>query len=120
MGSLRVGCFFDRETFWVLLLSYFCLTKVPGRTFVLNLSKFVTFEAAPLVSTPFVRNYIILYYIKLYYIIGMLYLVCYSYQGQREDQLLLDDVLQRYVHRVRPPHRPSGLRHKNDPEADLP
>ena len=27
-----------------------------GRTFFPNLSKFITFEAAPLVSTPFVRN----------------------------------------------------------------
>ena len=30
--------------------------KVPGRTFFLNLSKFITFAAAPLVLTPFVRS----------------------------------------------------------------
>ena len=34
----------------------FILPKVPGRTFFPNLSKCITFAAAPLVLTPFVRN----------------------------------------------------------------
>ena len=46
--------FFDRGTFWILPLTYFYL--LPGRTFFLNLSKYITIAAAPLVSTPFVRN----------------------------------------------------------------
>ena len=48
--------FFDRGTFWVLPLTYFYIPKVPGRTFLPNLSKFITFAAAPLALTPFVRN----------------------------------------------------------------
>ena len=49
--------FFDRGTFWVLPLTYLLiLPKVPGRTFLPNLSKFMTSAAAPLVSTPFVRS----------------------------------------------------------------
>ena len=48
---------FDRGTFWVLPLTYFYLPKkVPGRTFFPNLSKYITFAAAPSVLTPFVRN----------------------------------------------------------------
>ena len=31
-------------------------TLVPGRTFFQNLSQFITFAAAPLVLTPFVRS----------------------------------------------------------------
>ena len=34
----------------------FISLKVPGRTFFSNPSKFITFAAAPLVLTPFVRN----------------------------------------------------------------
>ena len=47
---------FDRGTFWVLTLTYFYLPKVPGRTSFPNLSKLITFAAAPLVLTPFVRD----------------------------------------------------------------
>ena len=50
---------FDRETFWVLPLTYFYMfifPKVPGHTFFPNLSKIITFAAAQLVLTPFVRN----------------------------------------------------------------
>ena len=35
---------------------YFIYQKVPGRAFFPNLSTFITFAAAPLVLTPFVRN----------------------------------------------------------------
>ena len=46
---------FDRGTFGVLYL--FIFPKVPGCTlFPQNVSKFITFVAAPLVLTPFVRN----------------------------------------------------------------
>ena len=48
---------FDRGTFWVLPLTCFYLsTKVPGHTFFPNRSKIITFAAAPLGLTPFVRN----------------------------------------------------------------
>ena len=47
---------FGRGTFWVLPFTYFIFPKVPGRTFFPNPSKVITFAAAPLVSTPFVRN----------------------------------------------------------------
>ena len=45
-------------TFWVLPLTYLTIIfpKVPGRTFFPNLSKLITFAAAPLMLTPFVRN----------------------------------------------------------------
>ena len=48
--------FCDRGTFGVLPLTYLIFTKVSGRTFFPNLSKGITFAAAPLVLTPFVRN----------------------------------------------------------------
>ena len=48
---------FEGGTFWVLPLTYFCLPqKVPGCTFFPNLSKFITFAAAPLAWTSFVRK----------------------------------------------------------------
>ena len=57
MGSLQISMWFDRGTFWVLPLTYFCLPK-GARTYLFfhNLSKLMTFAAAPLVLTPFVRN----------------------------------------------------------------
>ena len=49
--------FLTEGPFWVLLLAFlFAFPKVPGRTFLHNLSTFVTFAAAPLVLTPFVSN----------------------------------------------------------------
>ena len=48
--------FFDRGTFWVLPLTYFYLPQSARANFFTDLSKFMTFAAAPLVSTPFVRN----------------------------------------------------------------
>ena len=53
MGSLRLIFFFDRGTFWVLPLTCFYPPK-SDRAY--HLSKFITFAAAPLVLTPFVRN----------------------------------------------------------------
>ena len=47
---------FDGGTFWVLPLSYFYLPKSARAYFFPNLSKFITFAAAPLVLSPFVRN----------------------------------------------------------------
>ena len=47
----------DRGTFGGLPSTYFYITpRVPGRTSFPNLSKSITFAAAPLVLTPFVRN----------------------------------------------------------------
>ena len=37
----------------------FIFQKVPGRTFFPNLTKFITFTAAPLVLTPFVHNQVL-------------------------------------------------------------
>ena len=48
--------FFDRGTFWVFPLAYFDLPKSARASFFPNLSKLITFAAAPLVLTPFVRN----------------------------------------------------------------
>ena len=48
--------FFDRGAFWAALFTYFCLPKVPRRTSFLNLSTFITFAAAPVALSPFVRN----------------------------------------------------------------
>ena len=48
--------FFDRGTFRVLRLTYFYLPKSARAHLFPNLSKFITFAAAPLVLTPFVRN----------------------------------------------------------------
>ena len=48
---------FDRGTFRVLPLTYFYLPKSASAYLFPNLSKLITFfAAAPLVSTPFVRN----------------------------------------------------------------
>ena len=59
MGSLRISCFLTEGLFGLLPLAYFYLPKVPGRTFFPNLSKFITFAAAPLVLTTFVRNQVL-------------------------------------------------------------
>ena len=49
--------YLDRGTFGVFPLTYFDLPKSAGAyLFVHNLSKIITFAAAPLVLTPFVRN----------------------------------------------------------------
>ena len=56
MGSLQTSCFFDRGTFGVLPLTYLCFPKSAQGTFFPNMSKLITFAAAPLVLTPFVRN----------------------------------------------------------------
>ena len=49
--------FFDGGTFWVLPLTYFYLPKSARAYLFPNLSnKSITFAAAPLVLTPFVRN----------------------------------------------------------------
>ena len=57
VGSLQMSnvIFFDRGTFWVLPLTYFIFSKVPGRTFFPNLSNFTTFAAAPLISVDPIR-----------------------------------------------------------------
>ena len=55
-GVTVICVFFDGGTFWLPMLTYLVFPKVPGRTFFPNLSKFITFAAAPLVLTPFVRN----------------------------------------------------------------
>ena len=47
---------FDRGTFSVFLLTYFYISKSARAYFFPNLSQFITFAAAPLVLTPFVRN----------------------------------------------------------------
>ena len=62
MGSALMGSpqnnsmFVDRGTFWVAPLTYFIFPKVLGRTFFPNGSKLMTFAAATLVLTPFVRG----------------------------------------------------------------
>ena len=56
MGSLQHFMFFDRGTFWVLLLTYFYLPKSARAYFFSQSVEFITFAAAPLVLTPFVRN----------------------------------------------------------------
>ena len=56
MGSLQISCFLTEGPFGYSALPTFILPKVPGRTFFPNLSKIITFAAAPLVSTPFVRD----------------------------------------------------------------
>ena len=53
MRPLQISCFFGRGTFWVLPLTNF---DIPKTTFFSNLSKCLTFAAAPLALTPFVRN----------------------------------------------------------------
>ena len=47
---------FDRGTFWVLPLTHFCLPNSARAYLFSNLSEFITFAAAPLVLTPFVRS----------------------------------------------------------------
>ena len=56
MGSLRISCFSTEGLLGYSRWPTFIFPKVPGRTFFPNLSKFITFAAAPLVLTPFVRN----------------------------------------------------------------
>ena len=48
--------FFDRGTFRVLPLTYCCIPKSARAYLFPNLSEFLTFAAAPLVLTPFLRN----------------------------------------------------------------
>ena len=49
--------FFDRGTFCGCAREpTFIFQKVPGRSFIPNLSEFITFAGAPLVLTPFVRK----------------------------------------------------------------
>ena len=47
---------FDRGTFGVLPLTYFDLPKSARAYFFPNMSKSITFAAAPSVLTPFVRD----------------------------------------------------------------
>ena len=59
MGSLQISCFFClfwQSTFGYSLCPTFISPEVTGCTFFPNLSKFITFAAAPLLLTPFVRN----------------------------------------------------------------
>ena len=56
MESLQTFRCFLTGTFFVPPLTYFYFPKFPGRSFFPNLSKSITFAAAPLVLTPFVRN----------------------------------------------------------------
>ena len=57
MGSLRI-LLFDRGTCWYSRELDFPKEKCQGAPFSANLSKLLTFAAAPLVLTPFVRNQI--------------------------------------------------------------
>ena len=56
MGSLQMSCFLTEGPFGYSRSPTFIFPKVPGCTFFPNLSKFITFAAAPSVLTPFVRN----------------------------------------------------------------
>ena len=58
MGATATFSLFDRGTFWGTPLVYLLLSsqKCQGVPFFPNLSKSITFAAAPSVSTPFVRN----------------------------------------------------------------
>ena len=56
MGSLQISCALTEGPFGYCRLPTCFFPKVPGRTFFPNLSKTITFAAAPLVLTPFVRN----------------------------------------------------------------
>ena len=47
--------FFDKGTCWVLV-TYFYIPKSARAYLFPNLTKLITFAAAPLVLTPFVRN----------------------------------------------------------------
>ena len=55
-GVTALLCFSTKGPFGYSRQPTFIFPKVPGRTFFPNLPKFVTFAAAPLVLTPFVRN----------------------------------------------------------------
>ena len=57
MGSTQFIIFLDRGTFWVLPLTYFYLPR-SARAYLFPQSdkQIITFAAAPLASTPFVRN----------------------------------------------------------------
>ena len=56
-GRCKCHVFFDRGTFFGCSRQPTCiLPKVPRLTVFPNLSKFITFAAAPLALTPFVRN----------------------------------------------------------------
>ena len=59
-GVTANSMFFDRGTCLVLPLSYFYLPKSAKAHLFPILSKIITFAAAPLVLTPFVRNQIII------------------------------------------------------------
>ena len=50
-GVTAIFMFFDRGTFWVPPLTYFYIPKIARAYFFPNLSKFITFAAAPLVLT---------------------------------------------------------------------
>ena len=56
MGSLKISCVLTEGPLGYSREYTFIFPKVPGRTFFPNLSKSITFAAAPLVLTPFVRN----------------------------------------------------------------
>ena len=56
MGSLQILCLLTDFLGTPVSLIALIFPKVPWSTFVPNLSKFITFAAAPLVLTPFVRN----------------------------------------------------------------
>ena len=58
MGSLQLFlCFSTEGLFWYSREPTFIFPRVLGRTFFPNLSKLITFAAAPLALTPFVRNH---------------------------------------------------------------
>ena len=52
----KIQVVWQRDLFGYSGQPKFVFTKVPGRTFFLNLSNNIAFAAAPLVLTPFVRN----------------------------------------------------------------
>ena len=56
MEPLQVLCFSTEGPFGYSRKPTFIFPKVPGPTFFPNLSRFITFAAAPLVLTTFVRN----------------------------------------------------------------
>ena len=53
IGSLQISCFLTEGLFRYSRLPTFVFPKVPGRAFSYNLSKLITFAAAPLVLTRF-------------------------------------------------------------------
>ena len=55
-GSLQSSCVLREGLFGYSPSTVFILPKVPGRTFSPNLSKWITFAAAPSVLTPSVRS----------------------------------------------------------------